>query len=210
MPTTLEIVAYTFDELLDHAKEKARAWFRDTVISSDSIMEHYRYTLGELGYPTSDISFSLGYCQGDGMAFFGPVDLPQFLTRRLEAERAVPEFVLSASRKEALECLRLRLPDPNPLRCTLLRNSFGYRYSHDNTMHVSLDLDESREDVALLEPVADALQDWIAADVREISKTLEDAGYAIMEADTSDVQIDEDIRANEYLFTEHGSRAYVL
>jgi len=209
MPTCIEITAYSFTELAPAAQEKARSWFREGIDSSDAIREHYRYTLGELGYPTDTICFSLGYCQGDGMAFYGQVELEEFFTKRLTCAESVPEFRLSDN--NVLASLRDRIgKDIDAFSCSIGRNTCGWRYSHFNTMSVSVDFDTGQEDAWRLELLADELEQWLDRDVRAVSKLLEQAGYDIIEGDRADEQVDEGICANEYLFTASGGRSYTL
>jgi hypothetical protein len=209
MPTIIEITAYRFEELTDQAKEKARNWFREGIDSSDSIKEHYQYSLEEMGYPADNICFSLGYCQGDGMAFYGRICLETFFQKRLNCGESVPEFRLLAKDSAALTNLRKNIGDDLELfTCRICRNCC--RYCHFNTMTVSVDFDTSPEDSVRLECLATELEQWLSRDVINVSKLLEKAGYAISEYDTADEQVAETICANDYLFTEKGSRSWVL
>ena len=40
---------------------------------SELLNKHFAAELAALGYPTEDVRYSLGYCQGDGVAFYGRV-----------------------------------------------------------------------------------------------------------------------------------------
>ena len=62
---------YTFDELDEKGKEKARDWYRqgnDYPFLSEDMEEKARQLLEEEGIITDDIKvfYSLSYCQGDG------------------------------------------------------------------------------------------------------------------------------------------------
>jgi len=86
--------------------------------------------------------------------------------------------------------------------CQICRNCC--RYCHFNTMTVSVDFDTSHEDSVRLECLATELEQWLSRDVINVSKLLEKAGYAIIEYDTAEEQVDQAICLNDYLFTEKG------
>ena len=69
----------TFNELSDEAKEKAREWYRDG--DSEMTSDQFEYRLEELGLPNKDIRWSLSCCQGDGVAFYGELDIEEYLTK---------------------------------------------------------------------------------------------------------------------------------
>ena len=80
MPQTLQIQAYTYDELNQKAKEKARAWYvegmdNESYGTNDVLTEN----LNEAGLSGMKVWWSLNNCQGDGVAFEGNVDVDQFL-----------------------------------------------------------------------------------------------------------------------------------
>ena len=46
-----------------------------------AITKTFEFELEKLGYPTDDIGYSLNYCQDDGMAFYGDVDVDKIVKR---------------------------------------------------------------------------------------------------------------------------------
>ncbi len=202
---------YQFGELNDKAKERAREWYRKGIECSDNLVEMFRQYVEEASYPTNKIEFSLGYCQGDGVAFYGDIS----------GER----LCLIASRlygKRSKELTRV-VAIVNNLTASIERNSFGYHYSHFNTMSVNIswhhywnhlckyelkpgqrrlftDDDEHDKFVAKLE--AD-----IRADIRALSIRLEALGYEEIEYQHSAEQVDSALIDMEYEFTEDGERA---
>ena len=75
-----EIKVFKFEELSEEAKEVARNWYKgcmdnDFYFETEHIKEDFQYELEKLGYPTNKIEFSLSYSQGDGVAFYGHIDL---------------------------------------------------------------------------------------------------------------------------------------
>lgn len=72
---------YTFDQLSEDAKEKARDWFREG--NDDPMMQSHminllKEELEERGIKydvdSIDVFYSLSYCQGDGLMFEGLID----------------------------------------------------------------------------------------------------------------------------------------
>jgi hypothetical protein len=141
---------------------------------SNLITHYFKHALEALKYPTDDIGYSLSYCQGDGMAFYGDLDSEQLT---FHANRLLSGTEKAAA-KRAIE---------KGFTCQIYRNSFGYHYSHYNTMNVSVDDNYYCEDDATeFENAAfEALVEALEADIVSISQTLEEEGYAIAEAGSS-------------------------
>lgn len=201
----VEVKIYKFEELSDDAKKNAIDKNRDFYddILSENILEYYEGELLELGYPTDDICFDLGYCQGDGMAFYGDVDLEKILTTRVSE---LEEFGLDKH-----DLRRIKFLVNEGIEVKLNRNSYGYHYSHFNTMDVEGDWVENyayeetnQKTLNALDKSFDKLLDFIDKDIRTVSKNLEDKGYNIIEHYTSDEVIEEGLIANEYDFYENG------
>ena len=82
-----------YEELSEDAKQVAREWFRSSSVSdndmSESLNESFNYHLEEKGYPRNmSIAFSLGYSQGDGVAFYGELpdeNVEKILERVMDA-----------------------------------------------------------------------------------------------------------------------------
>lgn len=192
----VKIEAYKFEELSDKAKEKARDWWREANAGdphlSDEIEESFKAALEERGLPGMKIYFSLGYCQGDGMCFSGRVDLAAYLeTNNLKTEYAG----LFDGDGEALFEVNIEKSNSH--------------YSHWNAMSVSwgpsgLEYDDKAE------TLADEFVKHLDEYVKEISRKLEREGYEMIEYENSDEFIDDALTANEYLFTEAGSRTATL
>lgn len=69
---TIEIKVYKFDELSEHAKEKAREWFREGNLYYnwwEFIYEGLKERAEEAGFDVTNIYFSGFWSQGDGAMF---------------------------------------------------------------------------------------------------------------------------------------------
>lgn len=203
---------YKFDELSPEAQEKAIQKWRDSMdwsIESEWITEIFQNKLAELGYPTDDISWSLNYCQGDGVAFYGDVDVP-FVAKRI-------------LRGDDLILFNNLVEENLAVSVNIYRNSFGHRYSHWNTMEVDIDgddldtmmsylygdldsdSDEYTEKCDEIESMLITLRDGISDEIKSVSRELEKLGYEMIEDYQSDESISETIRINEYEFKEDGT-----
>jgi hypothetical protein len=208
------IKVYKFDELSPEAQAVAIEKYRegmDWQFESEGVTENIKIKLEEAGLPTDDVEWSLSYCQGDGVAFYGYVDMAKVARRVLEGE--------------ALELYKLIEAEDLTISAKLYRNSFGHHYSHYNTMNVEIDGDsidtiityikdtktengltteEWDEAYAKLEAFLEELETAIKEDVQTVSRQLEREGYEHLEYMQSDEIIKENIEANEYEFTADG------
>jgi len=178
--------AYLYEELSEQAKKKACDEWRHSLSGGDPflsecITEDFTSRLEELGLPT-DMSWSLGYCQGDGVAFTGYVDLEKYTeVHELRGWGPVEEFYT-------------------------VRIYNHSRYSHWNSMTL-----EVSEEGDLDDPVAfwvtqheDKLREHIEERIKEVSRELEETGYAEIEYRDSDEFVSEEIQHAEWMFTEDG------
>ena len=205
---------YKFEELSDDAKKNAIENYRismDWQIESEFITEKFVENLSDMGYPTDDLEWRLSYSQGDGVAFYGEVDIDKVIDR-LEHKG----YDLNYDLYKAIDNENLTIT------ARIYRNSFDYRYSHYNTMKVEIDGDSIETMMEYLYGYLDSdtdeyvdkyneiynflldLRDCIHNDIKGVSKQLEKEGYNDIEYYSSDEAITETLIANEYEFTEDG------
>lgn len=158
----IETKVYTFDELSDDAKEKARDWWRegnDYPFLSADMRERAGELLKGAGIEatTYRVYYSLGYCQGDGAM--------------IELDGIWNGYGVS------------------------VRQSGHYCHEYSTSIEVSDR--ETGEEV----DKKDFQEVYVPLCIE-----LEKYGYRIIEDANSDATVDEDIRANEYTFTEDGKR----
>ena len=196
----LEFKVYYFEELSEQAKKKAIEDFRrgDTweLWDSDNLSEYFKERLMEYGfYDDVQIEFSLCYCQGDGVAFYGEIDFSIWLKNHQD------HFT-----KKELKRLEW-LNEEFGIGLSTIRNSYGYHYSHYNTMdiNVTCDVYEGLRDSDLLDEVLNKVEELLKDEVVELSREFERIGYEEIEYKNSDEYIIERIIANEYEFMEDGS-----
>jgi len=183
----VEITIYNIDELKEKAKKHAIDKIRDVLRtidqSSEDLKEYFTQELTERGYPVENINWSLGYCQGDGMAFYGTIPDLQKLAVRLG-------FTMEEG---------TILADSASLK--IIKSWFGNHYSHWKTMELNCDdLPDATFDSDLFERFSEALE----KDIRKTSQELEAKGYEIIESNESDESCISFAEANEYKFLSTG------
>ncbi len=159
----IETKVYTYDELSDKAKEKAREWYQegnDYPFLSEYMEEQGRELLEAEGFTNITIDgvyYSLAYCQGDG---------------------AMMEF--SAER--------------NGLYIKVKQSG---HYNHERSTSITVTNEEGEE----LE--SEEIEEDILV---PLFKELATQGYNYIDAENEEEYIAENIRANDYTFTESGTR----
>ncbi|HDL4340405.1 TPA: hypothetical protein RS743_001524, partial [Mannheimia haemolytica] len=101
---------------------------------SDSVLNTYfKHALVKAGFPdTLDMEYSLSHCQGDGVAFYGRLgtdDLIQLFNHLNPQKRKQKMFANLLTHIESWET-------HDDIGFEIIRNRFGYRYSHWNTMEL--------------------------------------------------------------------------
>lgn len=196
----LEFKVYYFEELSEQAKKKAIEDFRRRGTweqwDNDVLSEYFKERLMEYGfYDDVQIEFSLGYCQGDGVAFYGEIDFSVWL------ENHQDHFTKKELKR--LEWLNYEFG----IGLSTTRNSYGYHYSHYNTMDINVACDGyiGLRDSDLLDEVLNEVEELLKDEVVELSHEFERIGYEEIEYKNSDEYIIESIIVNEYEFMEDGS-----
>lgn len=195
---------FTVNELSEEAKAKVldrhRYDFNDLV--NYDIQEEFKITLEDKGYPTDDIRYRLNYCQGDGVAFYGEIDLEEFIEKRHE------ELEKSLSKHDLR---RVKYIAKEGLTIDIRKNQYFHLYDHYNTMIVEAGyVDEymsyraKDSDIEEMINSVYALEEFIKYDVKVVSKELEDIGYNIADNYENDDYIIEYLNENDYYFTEDG------
>jgi hypothetical protein len=152
------------------------------------LTEVFQEELQRLGLPSEDIRWRLSSSQGDGVAFYGQLDLDDYL----KANKLVGRY----------KGLKPVLDD---IRVTIEKHRELHMYDHYNTMVVDLDaygLDLTAKQERLLEDLEAEIKDRIV----DVSHKLEKIGYDEIEWRTSDEAIAETLEANEYEYDAAGAR----
>lgn len=190
--------SYSLEELSPRAKAKALDWGRDLLnedFDSDQMTEDLQeYVKEKYGLVTDKCYWGLGHCQGDGVAFYGNVDLRPLAEKHPELDAVLTAF---------------RLANPENAIWANIGGENGH-YHHWNSMIPSVEHDvrdrENRTVEAHADETAAWVQDWLENTLQEISRDAERYGYEIVDDRNSDEYITEFIEGNEYRFDEDGER----
>jgi hypothetical protein len=203
----VETPVYTFDELSDEAKERARDWFREGVgedaFWAESVIEDFGRICDLIGialdtHPVTLMSgktrydpsvwYSLGYTQSDFAGFDGSYAYKTGAAKKLR-EYAPQDQKLHAI-GDALQALQARY-------------AYAITAMIKHSDYWGLTVEPETRTGRVMEP----------GDVRELAdafKALCRWLYAALQGEyeyqTSNEQLDDGIRANEYTFTEDGKR----
>ena len=136
--------------------------------NNDLLPEVFGPKLEEWGFPTDQVEWSLGYCQGDGVAFYGSIDLEQFIRKA----KVAGKYAILVRKCEA--------------DATIGRNSFGHHYSHWNTMDVGLR--SYGTETPQRNEWCESLRELLDEAVKDVSRELEKAGYEALTVLASDIE----------------------
>ncbi len=205
---------FTFNELSDKAKKKAREWYKsqdlgygwwDSVFENASIIaslfgldirnKPVKMKNGKTQYPVS-IFFSGFYSQGDGASFEGRY------TYKDGATDAVKEYAPEDGTLHSIvnQLQNLQHRHSNRLEATIKQSG---RYSHEFTMSLDMtwDDDYSEEENIFDDEATSELLEIMRDFARWIYKNLEREYDYLM----SDEVVDETLISNDYEFDEFGT-----
>lgn len=188
---------FTFDELDDKAKEKARDWYRTGALDYewwDCIYEDAKNVAALMGIKIDRIGFSGFASQGDGAHVEGHYSYLK------GAAKAVAEYV---PKDATLARIARELQDIQRRHFYRLearvKHRGHYQHSYCTDITVGYSGDEYRDIGDAEEDIKAALRSFMDWVYRQLEKE-----YDYLMADE---QVDESIRANGYEFEENGSRA---
>lgn len=193
-----ETEVFTFDELSDSAKEKARDWWKSQGLDYewwDCVYEQYTTACKLFGLDISRIMFSGFWSQGDGASFTGTHSYKKGGLQALKKE-----FPQWAEIHDI--CNRLaQMQKPNFYGVNVDISKNG-RYCHEMTMgfSVSVYIEGQGERYDIPQGLEEECSDIFRDLARDIYKSLE-AEYDFL---MSDERVDEGILCNGYQFTEDG------
>lgn len=186
----MTVEVYTFEELSPKAQGRAIEEYRrqtaddpggDYQMVTDTMVAD----LQALGLPSEDLRWRLAHTQGDGVAFYGPVDLDAYLTaNKLQGKYA-----------------GLRDEDGD-LVAVNIRKVGSHLDDHYNTMDV--EVTPEADLTAAQDKLVEELEDHLSEQIKEVSGKLEHSGYEQLEYLNSDEVISDILIDNDYEFYESG------
>lgn len=192
---TIMIETYPFTELSEEVQERVIKEVRNNWETDiDAVTEILSEKLSEYGYPVEDIRWRLSYCQGDGVAFYGKVELDKLIEKDSKV-------------KELIENMRFIDPEICILSMSINKCHGCGNYDHYNTMEVEIDTDFQYAEVnkeEKMDLIIARLENHIVNEIKSISKKLEKVGYEEIESQTDFETIKDYLIANERHFTKEG------
>ena len=186
-----------FARLSAQAKARALDWGRECIagdFDADQLTEDLQgYVKEKHGLSADKCFWSLGHCQGDGVAFYGAIDLDPL-------KQAQPEVTAIFAR---LRLLGIQ-------SCTLDAHieRANSHYHHYSSMDVRVEvLDYEPEHEAQAEQAGEDLQRFLDDFLKDVSRDAERYGYEAVDYESSDEYVQEWIEANEHRFERDGTPA---
>ena len=196
---------YSVDELDKDVKARVLDMFRDDLndVVISEIEHKFEKLLEEYGYPTDDIRYRLTYCQGDGVAFYGTINLENFIFNRF----------LDLSEDLTKDDLRRINYIVKEGLCIHIEKSQSFHlYDHYNTMIVweedadaYMHEDSSKKDIDNMIISVKKLREFIEDDIVNLSIKMESIGYDIIEEYKSDKSVEDYLNWCDLYFTEDGT-----
>ncbi len=189
-----------FSELKPEAQEFAVSQERDSPDRFDwddaeFLTEDFKTQLAERGFEETEVYWSLGCCQGDGVAFYGRVHAESLKEKDCGAKRLI------AALEATGDSLYIEITGANN------------HYHHWNSMTVEIEFENETEDedlparLKIARPfLRESLEEYLADRVKEISRELEKSGYAEIEYRYDEETIRNDLTEREHLYEKDGTR----
>ncbi|MGC2236044.1 MAG: hypothetical protein WA584_07775 [Pyrinomonadaceae bacterium] len=163
---------------------------------AEFLTENFKTQLAEFGFEETKVYWSLGNCQGDGVAFYGRVHAESLKEKDRRAKRLIGALH-TAGDELYIE----------------ISGERGH-YHHWNSMTVEVEFENEIDDEDLparLKIARPALrenfEEYLDERVKEISRELEKSGYAEIEYRYDENAIREELFEREQLYEKDGTRA---
>ena len=212
MPRIIQTTVYTIEELSEAARERARAWYRETCLDYewyDFVYEDFQAICGILGVTlrTSSVRlygggtrdkprvFFQGFSfQGDGASFEGAYSHARSAAKAIRAH--APQDTELHRIADELQAAQRR--NFWQLNATVRQHG---RYCHEYTMAI-----EVERDSPTWQPMTEGAEDTVTEAMRDLARWLYRQLRQEYEHLTSDDAIDETVSANDFTFTAQGER----
>lgn len=203
------VTLYEFAELSDDAKDRARDWWRNQAFEYgwwDSVYEDIKMCAAILGIEIDRIYFSGFWSQGDGACFEGYYAYKPGWRKALRDQIGDDDLAELEAIGEALQDIQRRAF----YRLTASTRQSGH-YMHSGCMDVSVDASGTPNITETHWGDEDPDFTFCADGIRDELRRFADWIYARLEQEyeflSSDEQVDANLIANEYEFTEEGDPA---
>jgi len=207
MSTEKEV--FTFDELSDDAKDKARDWMRGLEsgdFDTEFLYEDFQETATILGISfdvNEDLRWSGFSSQGDGASFSGSYYHAPNASAKIREER--PEETALHAIADGLQAIQVgyRLLSGHTVNAKISKNE---RYSHEMTMQIdTLEDSDTGEELEWGDSYS-AIEKRILELMRDFARYMYESLEAEYDYRQSNECIDEILKDGDYQFDEDGDR----
>ena len=204
--TTKTVNLYTFNELSDSAKEKARDWWRESSCDdsfwSECTLDEAKEQAENMGLDIDKIYFSGFSCQGDGACYTG-----SWNASRVKVGETAKDWGDSPETKE----IRRIASEFEQFAKDWPESSFSVthsgRYSHEYCTDFSVSLGEDADNNEEITPEQwREASDWLIETARDYMRWIYKQLEKEYEYQNSDERVDENIVNNDYTFLISGKR----
>lgn len=181
---------YTFDELPEESKQKAiDKWYEteDYCFLTDDLSEDLKANDKNIFEDKFNLSYSLSYCQGDGLSIKGSIDLEKFM-RNICSKRMSDEKITDLTEK---------------VKVFSNGNQGHYCYASTNDIDYEIYADGSDDEIVNVfrDEILPEIQDHYMSLCRELERT----GYDILDYRMNFKEFTELCQSNNYYFRENGT-----
>ncbi|MCA0404757.1 MAG: antitoxin of toxin-antitoxin stability system [Proteobacteria bacterium] len=212
MPEVFETLVYTFDELDECARERARDWYRQTLLHDDwhhVVFEDFERVCEILGVELATrpvrlhgggfrhracIWFSGFASQGDGACFEGQYSYRKGATREIRAYAPKDQQLIAI----ADQLQRIQRQNLYALEARITHRG---RYFHEHSMEISVERASQT-----WQPPTDGAEETLCEALRYLAQWLYRQLEREHEFQMSSGIVDEGLRANGHTFTEDGQK----
>ena len=158
------------------------------------LTEDFQYQLAEKGFEAVKVFWSLGYCQGDGVAFYGRVYADDLKAKDAYAGKLIERLEMAG------EEISIEITGANS----------WYHQRNSMTVETDFENETDEEDLPVRLKIAlpvwrEEFEDYLADKVKEISDELEKSGYAEIDYRYQDETIKQDLSERECLYEKDGT-----
>jgi hypothetical protein len=190
MPTQRTVTVYKFSELNPKAQKQAIEDYQRVQgenFDSKRLTENFAERLDEVGLPSKKVNWSLSSSQGDGVAFYGLINLREYVKKNDLTAKYKP--------------IEGHFMDTS----TSIEQKGSHHYNHANSMKLEM---EAPEDLTPGEQALfKQLHDHIEEHIKSLSRELEKIGYSEIEYESSEEVAREALSEDEVDFDKDGHRS---
>ena len=198
MSKNVTVTIYRFGELAEKAKETAKNYLIEGMdFISEIVTDHFKEELKALFLPYDDVKWRLSCCQGDGVAFYGMLDLEGYLRKHRMFRKYRSLFCRMTQNGSDIMCPKWDFE--------ISKNQNFYQYDHQNTMWIDYyDCDLDGNHIRLCENTRICFMKHLTNHIKSVSRELEKKGYNMIDDYHTDEYVEDCCEAGDIWFDNRG------